>query len=527
MKKMVKLCSFITVLCMLLLTAAGCKSGSQKTTAGVSTATKPKSTSSQTVGSTQKTAMKTSTMIKTGSDAGEWPENSQNEEEKTSEESQNGEEAAPDEEVIDLGGKRIILYLSKAIPTVQEPDPKEGTHLLLGTSQAHDALYYSLKLAEKKYNCIFECYDDSNNTETLIPAQLAGIKLCDAMETTGNRVFPDMVLNKIIMPVDDYVDFESPLWSPTGLSTASLLLGKHWGLCGFPSVQGEIGSCIVYNSDLLNRIGAQDPQELMNQDRWNWDTYLEIARLATQDLNGDGIIDQWGITGANDRFVFSLLFSNGARFTEYIDGRVKTSLFDRNAVNAVQFGLDLCSVYKVVEPLTFYSRNFPKRLDVYLAGNAAMLATEGYDLGVTLGSGITGSRIAMLPKGPDTNSYHNVMATSTLLIFPAILETEEDGGNIIKAIADASCYWDKRKPFWNDGSLKEYTTLPTGTERDQAIINTYKPQVFYPNEPTSYYGNYVYTARMIFYNAGGLGSALESIRTSMQELLDKTYRVNQ
>ncbi|UVI33487.1 extracellular solute-binding protein [Paenibacillus spongiae] len=37
----------------------------------------------------------------------------------------------------------------------------------------------------------------------------------------------------------------------------------------------------------MKKEGLPDPQELHEKGEWNWDTFLDIAKKATKDTNGD------------------------------------------------------------------------------------------------------------------------------------------------------------------------------------------------------------------------------------------------
>jgi len=51
---------------------------------------------------------------------------------------------------------------------------------------------------------------------------------------------------------------------------------------------------IYYNKSLLKKLGLQDPWVSAKGD-WTWDQMMSMAKVATQDTDRDGKIDQWGI----------------------------------------------------------------------------------------------------------------------------------------------------------------------------------------------------------------------------------------
>ena len=507
---------FMLSLVMLVSATAGCKSGSKTATTGKA-ATAGKATTAAKAGATgAKTTAKTSTNPITGADLG--PGEDPGAGNGPSEEPAEDPSDEPDANTIDMGGRTIRL-VSLWLP----PAPDRESLLGVGTEE-YDAFYYSLQEAEKKYNVKLDLVKGSSTVRNdFTNAVLAGLVPCEALETTNTHPIPNLALQNMIIPVDEYVDFTSPLWSFGAVNSISYWKGKHWGIASGIMYPGQIGSCVIYNKDIFNQEGIQDPQDLMDQDNWNWDTFLEAARLATKDLNGDGVVDQFGMTGSYDRFINNLIFSNGGRLTYLENDKSYVSITDPKVIKAVQFGMDLVNVYKVVEPLTYTTkRNYNNRAEIFDQGKAGMLITEGYDLKYRIQAGINAA-LAMLPKGPDANVYGNVMISGRFFIFPITLTSDPAAGDIIRVVADANCSWDKSKSFWQ-GERKVYTTPQYGTERDRKISSQYAASVDYPHEQAypGFPGKYQSAVLGVFSGQTGLGAALESIRAPLQTILDDT-----
>lgn len=54
---------------------------------------------------------------------------------------------------------------------------------------------------------------------------------------------------------------------------------------------------VIYNVDLFNQAGLQEPPHDYNDASWTWDKYLEYGKKLTRDTNGDGVPEIWGIDG--------------------------------------------------------------------------------------------------------------------------------------------------------------------------------------------------------------------------------------
>jgi ABC-type glycerol-3-phosphate transport system substrate-binding protein len=81
--------------------------------------------------------------------------------------------------------------------------------------------------------------------------------------------------------------------------------GKAYGISVNGSYQRnmDIGSAQgwIYNRDMfVEPLVCPLPMSCRTKDKWNWDTMKELAIALTQDLDGDGVIDVYGV-GATPR----------------------------------------------------------------------------------------------------------------------------------------------------------------------------------------------------------------------------------
>lgn len=96
--------------------------------------------------------------------------------------------------------------------------------------------------------------------------------------------FPYGVLMNRYDSIDDIVDFNSEKWAGVkDLNEQFVLNGKH-----YTSFYGiTLADLMWYKKSNIESIGAEDPQELFNQGKWNWDTMLEIGRKWKQSGTDD------------------------------------------------------------------------------------------------------------------------------------------------------------------------------------------------------------------------------------------------
>jgi len=91
---------------------------------------------------------------------------------------------------------------------------------------------------------------------------------------------------------------------------------------------------IGVNLDIIDAIGAPNPVQLYHSGQWTWDAMLDIMRLATRDISGDGEIDQWGISTHMYSFLMHMVAANdGVLITDSLE----LALDHPATVEAVEF----------------------------------------------------------------------------------------------------------------------------------------------------------------------------------------------
>lgn len=159
-------------------------------------------------------------------------------------------------------------------PTSSE-DKEIGVDLALFQTKYDGKITYIQTTWEKKFD----------DLAALVLAQ----KSPDFCGADDMDVFPKGALRGMIEPIDDYIDFENPLW--TDIKTASdkfELKGNHY----VAVVRTEPSYVVVYNKSTMQENGFEDPAELFKKGEWNWDTFCEMC---TEFVNPDE--DKYALDG--------------------------------------------------------------------------------------------------------------------------------------------------------------------------------------------------------------------------------------
>jgi len=196
---------------------------------------------------------------------------------------------------------------------------------------------------------------------------------------------------------------------------------------------------VFYNTDIFRRNGIPDLCDIKSQGNWNWDTFADIAVRLTQDVDGDGIIDQWGATsdGAIST-TLAFMYSNLEPVIKLENGQYIYNLGSRNSLKALQFVSDLFNTYRVIpnENGESHFKNNKSAMYIYLAW---------YGLNFK-NAGLSHVRFEEMPYGPDNNGTLNVKdRNAQYFFFPSNLEDPE---GVVNAFAYWHVLWDESKEYY-------------------------------------------------------------------------------
>ncbi len=337
-----------------------------------------------------------------------------------------------EEKPINLGGMTLnyITFSSAIVPSDAE-----------GTANQGKMIYKLIKNAEEKYN--FKMKIELITTDFVngvISKSLAGINAADFIVSAVTGYLP-FIQNNVIIPLDDYINFDELIMKANNTQKIAKWKGRYYGIVFYNTL--TMGA-LIYNRSMLQREGQPDILELYKNSNWNWSTYLDIALSCTKDINGDGIIDQWGVTGRSTADVVQkIVNSNAVLGVGENNGKFTFNYTTPEGYRALQFMEDLFYVHKV-----YTSAGTTAGLAQYMKGNVAICFDDPWNHKSILKTGLD-SITAPPPKGPDMTEYlrvtgtYNVISVNTLCKIPI--------GDAAKIVKEISIIWQE------DGQLiKEY-----------------------------------------------------------------------
>lgn len=236
-----------------------------------------------------------------------------------------------------------------------------------------------------------------------------------------------------------YVDLSQPYWDKD-LKRDLSLGGHNYLMVGdFSTMQYGLTIAMFFNKKLLNEAGLESPYNIINDGRWTFDKFFEMASGASVDLNGDGKFDK------NDRFGYlsithiwspSFLGSAGQQ----------TVLKDDNDLH--YFGMDnekFITVYKKLTEMMHTGDMLfdaddagDHRLqDVMFPGNQALFWSEVVHWATILRNMDADFGIIIHPKYDDTQTgYQNYVGSPPVMCVPTTASDIDRTGMVLEAL----CY---------------------------------------------------------------------------------------
>ena len=190
----------------------------------------------------------------------------------------------------------------------------------------------SLELFEKKYGGTIEYIPTTWQARfTDLSTNILGGTGIDFIAGGDLDSFPKGVPNGQFEPYDQYVDFESELWSPVKeLNDQFELNGKHYLI----ATQATSGEVVIYNRQTIQANGYDDPAELLENGEWTWTAFKDMLLDFV-----DPDAEQYGLDGwFNEK---PLMLTSGMAPVELKDGQLVSNLFDARLEKTMNFMYEL------------------------------------------------------------------------------------------------------------------------------------------------------------------------------------------
>ncbi|HBQ63592.1 MAG TPA: hypothetical protein DD727_01415 [Clostridiales bacterium] len=452
-----KLCILLTIVMLFTSVIGGCKSREKSRPSAADTGKSAAATAKTSPRAV--TAARSTAPFKTGSGTGTESEIQGNVNTEEPDENMTGgdEETSGSgtgfaEDIRDLHGRTIRILVWRGAAA----QPGSAFY-----EQEFHILYKSFKETEQRFNCKFEWVGMPTWNLEITNTILAGKGPYDIYLMNHYVMFPQYVARGWALPIDEYYDFKNdPKWNLPENKDSNYWNGKKYAISDAAMAPGY---ALWYNRDLLDQSGVSDFWTYYDQGRWNWETFLEAMINLTHDVNGDGLLDQWGIAEGTWA---GFMISNGGQPMDMTDPlNPKFNMFDAKCMKALSFVSELYFIHNVIP--TEYSALRGSSFNAMFTGKIASYAYHSAYGNRLAQEGIKNIGWVYMPKGPDADDYY--IRTATLPDAYTVFPYAENKEDLVAAFQDAFAYWNPNKSCYT-------------TPEDKLKLDFDNPALYFPDD---------------------------------------------
>lgn len=194
--------------------------------------------------------------------------------------------------------------------------------------------------------------------------------------------FPDLMRQGLLLDLKPFIERDG--YSFDDFFPPALEQFVWNGEDGWAIPRETSSAALFYNIDIFNKSGVPHPSP-----DWTWDDVVALGRRLTQDVDGDGTIDQWALRGLTAWFhLRNIIWSWGAEILSA--DSTKFRLHEPAGVEAIQWVADLGLVERI---------HTTAWADRFVTGRAALEIANFWQIQENLNNTFAWD-IADLPYGP-------------------------------------------------------------------------------------------------------------------------------
>ena len=290
---------------------------------------------------------------------------------------------------------------------------------------------------EKKYNVKID-YVNIPWGEYLgryITTVMAGDRIADIAIVEAEWFYPTLLMNNFCTNLSDLgvFDFTAEKFEPITVN-----LGTYRGkVYAYETGRLYPRGVLFWNKSMFAREGLPDLYKIFFNYEWTWDKMLEFAKKLTKDTDGDGVIDQWGIGGANQRLERALVISNNACYIDITDReRPKFGLTDPNAIEALQMHQDLIQKHQVVS-MSPEGAPWDYNVHAFVEGKIGMLVGQFWKISDYMKGKMQDEYgVVLFPMGPKAKEYASEMTGHNFKTMPITVKNPKEVAIVENAMTE-------------------------------------------------------------------------------------------
>lgn len=219
----------------------------------------------------------------------------------------------------------------------------------------------------------------------------------DFFSASDFDAFPKGAVKDMFVPVDDYIDFSSPLWSDVKEANDNFIWdGKHYIIC-----TDVTSDCvIIYNRSKIDELGFDDPAKLYEEGNWNWDTFQSMLSEFCDEENMRYGLDGWYFEAAISK-------TTGVPYIGLENGQLVNNLRNSDIERVQNYMYDLYKSGCVLDKSKFEWQEHPEFIgtgkELFYPCGLWKLYTEKSQWSSLFGED---TFFVPMPKDPEADNYY-------------------------------------------------------------------------------------------------------------------------
>ncbi len=197
-----------------------------------------------------------------------------------------------------------------------------------------------LELFQTKFGGIVEYYaSDWGTRYTDLSTHVLGDTGIDFFPAGDLDGFPMGAISGMFQGFDDYVDWDSQLWSEVKPIADMFMWGDDHYIIATATTDGPV---VIFNQQTFEEYGLDNPVELFENGDWTWDTFKQLLMDYCDPDNGLNGIDGWYTEAA-------LMKTTGVPVVDIKDGRLISNIGNSDVERVMNFMADLYNNNLVID----------------------------------------------------------------------------------------------------------------------------------------------------------------------------------
>ncbi len=243
---------------------------------------------------------------------------------------------------IDFGGQQIYIYdyWTASAERVAEPTDEQ------------QAQYDYRDWLEATYNCKITQIQkgdwESNVTELINFTTAPDGTLC-LFILPPDFVGTPMANDLFAAWETDLIDFSEDKWNDATVN----FMTKGGKVYGVATGNPEPRQCLYFNKRVLEEAGIDwnTIYDMQAEGTWTWEAFEAMLQQINKDVDNDGVLDIYGMTGNNSDLFMMGIVSNGGDFFTFNDaGELEIALGSDAAIEGMQWAKDIWTNYGYQQP---------------------------------------------------------------------------------------------------------------------------------------------------------------------------------